>query len=337
METDWDELYDPTRPTNVEEYLRSDERIREIHEWKDLLYRHRQGREDLTSDSDGEDRREPMSSMFFFQCSSPSLRAAVMLTTAEPNADQFAPPPNYSFAPPPPSPPRASIPTDQSGEDAYARRLAMSQGAPPPPPSAAIPPPPTPPLEENQGISISRAPVRYSPPPRQPDSDSESETYRPTLGLGANKEDEDSDGQPRSSRPGQKGFAQRLMSKYGWTKGSGLGADESGIVNPLRVQVEKRKKKSDADGGGWAEPAARSKILGGNRKPGRAGEEEGFGAMSEVIVLRNMLEGMDDLQGEIASGLGQEIGEECGDKVCFLPLSPWVIGYSVRLTFCVLF
>ena len=108
------------------------------------------------------------------------------------------------------------------------------------------------------------------------------------------------------------------MSKYGWTKGSGLGADESGIVKPLRVQVEKRKKKSDADGGGWAEPAARSKILGGNRKPGQQ-DDDGFGPMSEVIVLRNMLEGMEDLRGEVASGLGQEIGEECGDKVFFSP------------------
>ena len=40
-ETDWDEIYDPSRPTNVEEYLRSDEKIREMREWRALLYRHR--------------------------------------------------------------------------------------------------------------------------------------------------------------------------------------------------------------------------------------------------------------------------------------------------------
>lgn len=44
-ETDWDELYDPARPTNVEEYLRSDERIAEIREWKGVLYAHRRRRE----------------------------------------------------------------------------------------------------------------------------------------------------------------------------------------------------------------------------------------------------------------------------------------------------
>ncbi|KAJ2991625.1 hypothetical protein NUW58_g2447 [Xylaria curta] len=36
--------------------------------------------------------------------------------------------------------------------------------------------------------------------------------------------------------------------------------------------------------------------------------------MSNVIVLRNMLDGMEDLQSEMENGLGQEIGEECGDK-----------------------
>src|SRR5687768_15939897 len=41
VETDWDDVYDPTRPTNVDEYLRSDEKIDEVREWKALLYRHR--------------------------------------------------------------------------------------------------------------------------------------------------------------------------------------------------------------------------------------------------------------------------------------------------------
>lgn len=202
-------------------------------------------------------------------------------------SDQFAPPPNYAFAPPPPSPPREPPPDDKTGDDAFARRLALSQGAPPP--SAPEPPP------DDQGAVISRAPVRYSPPaedrPRSPSPPAEDS---------------------RSSRPGQKGFAQRLMSKYGWTKGAALGASESGIATPLRVQVEKRKKRSDAEGGGWAEPAARARILGGERK---GGGEGGPGALSEVIVLGNMLDGMVDLEGEVEAGLGQEIGEECGDKV----------------------
>lgn len=122
--------------------------------------------------------------------------------------------------------------------------------------------------------------------------------------------------QPRTKRPGQKGFAARLMSKYGWEKGQGLGADSSGIVAPLRVQVEKGKKKTV--------PAGRGRIVAPKTGGGRSGqaqeqEQEGedvgkFGPMSNVIVLRDMLEGMADLQAEMEAGLAQEIGEECGDK-----------------------
>lgn len=43
-ETDWDEIYDPARPTNVDEYLRSEERIREVQDWKAVLYAHRRKR-----------------------------------------------------------------------------------------------------------------------------------------------------------------------------------------------------------------------------------------------------------------------------------------------------
>ncbi len=133
----------------------------------------------------------------------------------------------------------------------------------------------------------------------------------------------ETENQRTTNRPGQAGFAQRLMAKYGWTKGSGLGADESGITTALRVQVEKRRKRADAEGGGFAEPGGRGKIIAGKpAKPkprddddtdsGAGGSK--FGRMSEVIVLRSMLEGMPDLQAEIEAGLGQEIGEECGEK-----------------------
>lgn len=145
------------------------------------------------------------------------------------------------------------------------------------------------------------------------DEDDTAADVPPAPGLGASSSAADNDDdQPRKNLPGQKGFAQRLMSKYGWTAGSGLGAESSGIINPLSVQVSKRRKKPDAEGGGFAEPGARGKIVGG--KTSAADEAGKFGAMSEVIVLRNMLEGMESLEEEIKSGLGQEIGEECGDK-----------------------
>lgn len=162
----------------------------------------------------------------------------------------------------------------------------------------------------------------------------------PTTGLGAGQNNTNDQPMPdasadadaagdtsRSNRPGQKGFAQRLMSKYGWTAGSGLGADNSGIINPLQVKLEKRRKRPDAEGGGYADPANRARIIGGktaaankdsSASSGSAAAAEDnagkFGPMSEVIVLQNMLENMPSLQEEVEDGLGQEIGEECGDK-----------------------
>ena len=197
----------------------------------------------------------------------------------------------------------------------------LSSSAPPPQPPIALdppspladPPPPPPPA------SISRPPVRYNlpaAPSELPSSEAELEdALRTDL-----KEDLPADDAPRSLRPGQKGFAERLMSKYGWSKGSGLGASGSGIVNPLRVQIEKQRKKPDSEGGGFVGPGGRGKIIGGKKKGGsHADTEDGkFGVMSEIVVLKGMVDGMDldaEMEGAGDGGIMQEIGEECGDKV----------------------
>jgi splicing factor 45 len=125
-----------------------------------------------------------------------------------------------------------------------------------------------------------------------------------------------------SALPSRKGFAARIMNKYGWSAGTGLGASESGITSALSVQVSKRRRRPDAEGGGFAEPGGRGKIIapkslqGERAETDRAEEEDGrFGKISQVIVLNGMLENMEDLRKEAEDGLGQEIGEECGEKV----------------------
>lgn len=166
---------------------------------------------------------------------------------------------------------------------------------------------------------ISRAPIYYKPSEDtiDPKSDPEHDTK---FFHSENTIDSASQSSPRSLRPGQKGFAERLMSKYGWTKGSGLGASGSGIVNPLRVQVEKQKKNPNSEGGRVAGHGGKGKILGGGRKGGSiATAETGrVGAMSEVVILLGMVDGMDldlELEGTGDGGLMQEIGDECGAKV----------------------
>ena len=63
----WDDIYDPSRPNNYEEYKNSDEKIREVREWKDRLYAHRMARRKDYSDSEDDDRRPQMSSKLTFQ------------------------------------------------------------------------------------------------------------------------------------------------------------------------------------------------------------------------------------------------------------------------------
>ena len=118
----------------------------------------------------------------------------------------------------------------------------------------------------------------------------------------------------RSSRPGQMGFAERQMKKMGWEKGQGLGASGDGITTALKMQAQKRKKKSDAQGGGYVAPANMGKIVGG--KKAKVEETAGGGGdldgMSQVVKLSGMLENM-DVDHEIAENdLLQEIGEEMG-------------------------
>lgn len=195
-------------------------------------------------------------------------------------------------------------------------------GAQPSTAPAAPPPPTTRPIDAMQPASatISRAPVRYTLPPPPEDIPASEAELEEVFAKEEPAEEEPGQDDQRSLRPGQKGFAERLLSKYGWTKGSGLGATGSGIVNPLQVKVEKQKKRPDSEGGGFATPAGRGKIIGSKKK-----QEEGskFGAMSEVIVLKGMLDGMDvdaELEGDHDGGLMQEIGEECSEKVRWLDI-----------------
>jgi splicing factor 45 len=280
VEMDWDDIYDPSRPNSYEEYKGSEEKVREVREWKDLLYRHRMRRR---RDSSGSNDSDGPSEYCWDEMRHELTGSGRPMATGM--GMSFAPPKNYDEPPPPPEvemteaapPPPADVPDDATGEDAYARRLRLSQQSPPPPPTST------------DSGQITRAPVRYTqpppPPPRSPSPEPADE--------------------PKSSRPGQAGFAARLMSKYGWSKGQGLGANSDGITTALYAKADKRKKKSDAEGGGFATPAT-GRIVGG--KPSK--EEEGkFGKMSEVLRLEGMLEGLH--QDEDDGMLVQEIGEEC--------------------------
>ncbi|CUS14714.1 unnamed protein product [Tuber aestivum] len=292
--TNWDDVYDPSRPNSYDEYKDSDEKIRELEDWRDrVLPRRRMDSYDSVEDEQRgreRDRQGP--------------------------GNRFAPPAKYSFAPPPqlsggadappsPPPPAAAtgppviVPDDVSGEDAYARRLRMSQlgsagyssttttttVSEPPPPPPPSPPPPPPAAGPTPQPTISRAPVLYT-------------TSQPPMDAPTDESTDQSPPSPPSNPllPGQKDFATRLMSKLGWRAGTGLGASSTGITQPLRAVHTKSK-----------DHPTRGKIIDKN-KPNPAAAVGKFGPASVVVVLRHMVDG---LEGEDEAVLVQEIGEEC--------------------------
>ncbi|KAK3055370.1 hypothetical protein LTR09_003924 [Extremus antarcticus] len=196
---------------------------------------------------------------------------------------------------------------------------------PPPPPevephvgvAASQPAPSTSETSQPQTSStISRAPVRYEVPPPPPDLPPSNEDVDMADAETSQPPTED---QPRSSRPGQKGFAERLLKKYGWEKGHGLGASGDGITTAIVAKAEKRKKRSDAQGGGWVAPANMGKIVGGKKRKVENSADDDvadarFGPMSSVVKLSSMLDGM-DVQHEIEeNNIMQEIGDEMGGQ-----------------------
>jgi hypothetical protein len=106
------------------------------------------------------------------------------------------------------------------------------------------------------------------------------------------------------------------MARYGWKEGQGLGAKESGILNPVTAEVASTAATSKRKGqkGKAAEPASKTSAFGGTGK-GRGSiaselknerqreERERYGEPSTVVLLTNMVGledvGDPDLPGEI--------------------------------------
>ncbi|KAK6497950.1 hypothetical protein TWF506_004195 [Arthrobotrys conoides] len=300
----WDDIYDPSRPNQYEEYRDSEEKDQEMRDWRDRLY----GRRQAFSSDESDDGQARFS------------------------VKGFAPPASFGFAPPPnldqPSEPEpqnepAPMLDAATGDEIWMMRARMSQTASAPTGTVASStlqdrePPPPPPEEASDrpsvslgaigssstnSVTISRAPVIYSLPPAPPDLGQDSDFDQSEAFEDDNKDITSESAQdldaPKSNRPGQRGFAERLMSKYGWTKGTGLGANSSGMVHALQVKANKGK---DSKGVG--------KILDKNKKRGDDGGK--FGKMSEVVVLHKMVDG---LEAEDPAVLMQEIGDECSEK-----------------------
>lgn len=103
-----------------------------------------------------------------------------------------------------------------------------------------------------------------------------------------------------------------MMAKWGHKEGQGLGANATGIVEPLSVQkaklstkfVQGKQQAGPAGGIGVKEGTRVAKIISNNEDRGKE-ERIRYGEPSPIIVLLNMV-GLDDVEDE---ELRDEIGE----------------------------
>ena len=139
------------------------------------------------------------------------------------------------------------------------------------------------PIHYTAAPTISSEPIHYTAAPTTISSEPTHYTSPPTIS------------EPRTSLPGQRNFASRLMSKYGWQKGQSLGSTPAtGLITPLQIKPDKSKK-------GTGIILNKNKIV----------EEYGVhGKMTRCIVLGNVV-GI----GEVDEDLVEEIGSECREKV----------------------
>ena len=204
---------------------------------------------------------------------------------------KFAPPPSYGA-------PSSSVPA-MDVDDA----VGAPSGAPPAPRAPSPPPPGPPPVP----------PARFAPPgpppPRPPGM-----TDAPTPSVLDKKKQAAAAiaaafSQPKRAdptpyrppppddhTPDPTKFAERLMERYGYKQGEGLGAEgNKGMVRPLEARATKRG-------------AARGTIVNRNPDEAHAQARAQYGEPSEVIVLDHVL----DTEADITRDTPQEIGTYLG-------------------------
>ncbi|BGP14508.1 hypothetical protein JCM10213_003094 [Rhodosporidiobolus nylandii] len=221
-------------------------------------------------------------------------------------------PPSFGDAPPPPpgwQPPPAFAPASSSLPASY-EPVASQQAAPvqASTPSAAVDAAQA--KAREIAARLSKLGGAFAPP-SAPVGVPVGELPTGGVGTGA--------ASAAAAEPDHRPFAERLMSKYGWESGKGLGADESGMTSALSVQkgpvapsAKKGKNKKKDDAPAPAQPqgmAARSVVVDASRAQRQEEQKQQMGGEASRVVLLQNLCGVDDLDDELPGEVAEEAGK----------------------------
>lgn len=388
------EDYDPARPNDYNEWMSFCQRRREIRREALRLERQRQQRQE----------REEMSESSYYSSDGDGSASDDARPAAR--ANFFAPPAEYHDSttkneadpPAPSSAPVSIMPRAETGDEAYARRVALSQGIPYQPPQP-VPLTDVAPIESatesgpsGEPLSASAAPIvsvadaqarakliaerlqklkdSANEPSRLDPSENDVPQPAPTStstlleaqakakliaaklaalnganssapavrvapeGISQRNEEPPlpvSTLESSNKAPGQPDFARRLMDKYGWKEGQGLGATESGRTSILTVAAASpvpggsKKRKENPGDIGVAGPTNKIGVMGKGRgvviDETRAQkdleEKMRFGEPTRIVYLTNVV-AIDEVDDELATEIAEEARKHGIVERCFV-------------------
>lgn len=345
---DFNTYYNPEKPTDVEVYARSAEHTQALNDWKMKLYAHKmKGKPQPAPSSDEEKPFAPLPKYGFVpppiynspngeKNSSGNKQPGVAVSNANPEQDIPPTPsapipeealsgvhvsaePAYPFENGVASPGVSDNQTSPSLAQNEARPLQSQTVSMHMPLPDIIPAPGTGPTASGPHLpppaysaTISAAPVRYSQPDGHQNAASPSNQISDPLGgvqVHASPIPDAPKDDPKNDPPSKKDFGKRMLEKHGWKQGEGLGASKNGIIDPLKHEPLKRKKRPNGEGGGWAGPSGMGRIVGGKKRRVEPNADSATEQkMSMVALFSNMLKGV-NVQHEVANGtLMQDIG-----------------------------